>query len=205
MSTLFPPSLETERLRLEQLCYENVPLAEFHETVGAEEMESVTEYLFWDRPRTLKDSRSLLENEIEHWEEGTKASYVVRPTGGDDLAPEERMAFAGVAKLFVDWDRRTGEVGVWLRPQFQGRGYADERLEPLLELAFHHLDLPMVEANVTDGNERSREGVENYVERYGGRYEGLLRRSATAGYYETDVVDQHRFTIAREEYEAARD
>ena len=205
MSSLFPTSVSTDRLRLERLCHENVPLEEFHEVVAAPEMESVTEYLFWDRPRTLKDSRSLLENEEQRWDDGTKASYVVRPTGGDDLASEERGAFAGVAKLFVDWDRRVGELGVWLRPAFQGRGYAGERVDPLLELAFDRLDLPMVEANVSDGNERSRRGVENYVERHGGRYEGLLRRSATAGYYETEVVDQHRFTIAREEWEAARD
>lgn len=203
MPSLFPRSIETDRLRLERLCYENVSLEEYHEVVGADEMEAVTEYLFWDRPRTLKDSRSLLENEIERWEEGAKASYILRPAGDDDLAAEERTAFAGVAKLFVDWDRRTGEPGVWLRPRFQGRGYASERLEPLLELAFDHLDLPLVEVDVTDGNERSLEGVERYVEEYGGRYEGLLRRSATAGYYDPEVVDQHRFTISRGEYEAA--
>ena len=204
MSTLFPTSLETDRLGLERLSYENVALEEFHEAVGGDEAATaVAAYPFWDRPRSLRDSKALLEREVERWAAGTRASYVVRPERGERLGDEERGAFAGVAELLVDWDRRVGEPGVWLDPRFQGRGYAMERLEALLDLAFSRLDLAMVEANVADGDDRCRRRVGRYVERYGGRYEGLLRRSATTKRRESDVVDQHRFTIAREEYEDA--
>ena len=43
--------------------------------------------------------------------------------------------------------------------------------------------------------------IENYVERYGGRHEGLLRQhSPRPG---GEVTDQHRFTIIEEEYREA--
>lgn len=198
-----PESLETDRLRLERLCEATVEFETFHEVYSADEMATVTEYLFWDRPRRREDSRALFDTEMQAWEEGTKFSYVLRPVGDDELPADERDAFAGVTKLFVDDDRRVAEFGIWLRPRFQGRGYARERLDALFELAFETLDLAMVEIHVTDGNDDSQRGVDRYVEEYGGRYEGLLRRSATAGYYDPEVVDQHRYTIAREEYAAA--
>ena len=43
--------------------------------------------------------------------------------------------------------------------------------------------------------------IEKYVERYGGRHEGLLRQhSPRPG---GEVTDQHRFTITEEEYREA--
>lgn len=203
MSPSPPETIEIERLQLERFSEANLDFETYHEVVSAPEMDEITEYLFWDRPRSREDSRALFDTEIQRWEEGSKLTFVVRPVGDDDLPADERSSFAGLTKLFVDDDRSVGELGIWLRRRFQGRGYAGERVEPLLDLAFSTLALAMVEVHVTDGNDHSRHGVERYVEEYGGRYEGLLRRSATAGYYETEVVDQHRYTISREEYEAA--
>ena len=51
------------------------------------------------------------------------------------------------------------------------------------------------------GNEPLRRMIEEYVERYGGRHEVLLRQhSPRPG---DEVTDQHRFTITEEEYREA--
>lgn len=201
MSDLFPYRIETDRLELERLCRENVDLFTYYELCAADDdIEEVTRHLYWNSPRTVMDARELLNNEQRSWEEGTKASYLVRPFEADE---DEYGGIAGCAKLFVDWDRDVGELGVWLRKRFWGRGYAAERADALLELVFDRLDLSMVEAKVADDNERSRRTTEKHVDRYGGRRDGLFRRSAATGYYCTRVVDEHRYTISRAEYEAA--
>ncbi|RRJ29776.1 hypothetical protein EIK79_11845 [Halocatena pleomorpha] len=48
-------------------------------------------------------------------------------------------------------------------------------------------------------NENSYRAVETYVERCGGRYEGLLRNHA--GRYD-EPADHHRFSISQAEYDA---
>ena len=109
MSSLFPESMETKRLRLERLCEDTIDLQSFHDIYTGDDMDEIARYLFWDPPRTVKDSRSLLDNEIEAWEEGRKASYIIRPHGQNGrtgLEANEVNAFAGIAKLLVDWDRR---------------------------------------------------------------------------------------------------
>jgi RimJ/RimL family protein N-acetyltransferase len=50
------------------------------------------------------------------------------------------------------------------------------------------------------GNEKSRRAIEKYIEAHGGRHEGELRHHDA---WEGEPVDQHRYTITREEYHAS--
>ena len=100
------------------------------------------------------------------------------------------------------WDRRTGTLGTWLRKPFWGRGYSGERAAALLELAFGYLDLELVSAGYLSGNENSRRAIEKYVERFGGRYDGILRNWVPM---DGAVRDLHRYTVTREQWERNRD
>jgi len=104
--------------------------------------------------------------------------------------------------LILRWDRDLALPAIWLRKPFWGRGYSGERADALLGVAFDRLDLGMVAIPVHRDNGKSRRAVERYVDRHGGRYEGLLRHHS--GRYD-EPVDHHRFSIAREEYEASRE
>lgn len=64
-------------------------------------------------------------------------------------------------------------------------------------MAFDRLDLELVSAACIDGNEKSRRAITKYVERYDGRYEGLLRNWLPV---DDTVADVHRYTISRAEY-----
>lgn len=71
----------------------------------------------------------------------------------------------------------------------------------MIELAFEGLDLDLVAVPVQEENDRSRRAVEQYVESYGGQYDGLIRNSTTRP--DGSIIDHRRYTITREQYRTA--
>ena len=194
---LFPDRIETERLVLEPLTTDHVDVFEYYEICSSDPgIDEITEYLSWDPHETVAETQEFLESVEKRAESGDGIEYVIRPAGDEDGAGE----IAGAAGLSIDWDCRTAEFGTWLRKRFWGRGYSGERAAAFLELAFDRLDLELVEVTHWAGNEKSRRAIEKYVEAHGGRHEGLLRNYDARG---GEPVDKHRYTISREEYEAA--
>ena len=197
---MFPERIETDRLVLERFSHESLDLFEFYEICsdadGEEAMAEVTEHVPWDPHETVNESKEFVDRCEKQWDEGEAATYVIRPREGEDGAGE----FAGAGGLTIDWDRRTGTLGTWLRKRFWGRGYSGERAAALIELAFDRLDLEVVAVTHHADNEKSRRAIENYVEAHGGRREGLLRNWMPYG---EDVADEYRYTITQDEYQDA--
>ena len=193
---MFPETIETERLELRRFSRENFdPLdlypfyAERHSETVAEEFEHVST----SPHATVKETRDHLVNAEEWWDDAKSATYGVVSKREDE--------FAGTANLLMEWERRTGLTGLWLRKPFWGRGYSGERAVALLTLAFDVLDLELASAGYLDGNEQSKRAIEKYVERFGGQYDGLLRNWVPV---DDEVRDLHRYTILREQWEAHR-
>jgi ribosomal-protein-alanine N-acetyltransferase len=197
---MFPERIETDRLILERLCHENLDLFEFYricsDVDGTEDMAEITRYMPWNPHKTINESKKFIDDVEERWENGEGAAYAIRPADGEDGAGE----YAGNAALHIDWDRRIGKLGIWLRKKFWGRGYSGERAAALMDLAFSRLDLEVVAITHHIDNEKSRQAIEKYVEAHGGRCEGLLRNWASDG---EKVVDMYRYTVTQEEYRAA--
>jgi RimJ/RimL family protein N-acetyltransferase len=199
VSELFPDRIETDRLVLDPL--HDVDVLRYYELcAGDDGIEEVTEYVPWTPHDTPKETAEFLETKAEQWVEGTNAEYVIRPAAGEDGAG----TIAGATGLGVDWDRRTGSFGLWLRKRFWGRGYSGERAAALMAVAFDHLDLDLIEVTHMDGNEKSRKAIEGYIEAHGGRHEGCLRGYERADLERGGAVDAHRYTVTREEFEANR-
>jgi RimJ/RimL family protein N-acetyltransferase len=70
-----------------------------------------------------------------------------------------------------NWTRRSFEVGYWLRPSAEGRGFVTESVRLLVDLAFGRLHARRVELWCDANNERSR----RVAERCGFVLEGRLR------------------------------
>lgn len=119
----------------------------------------------------------------------------MRPKPGEDGAG----TFAGTAGLLCECEADFALLAVWLRKPFWGRGYSGERADALLELAFDDRAVGVVAIPVHGETETSYRAAGKYVERHGGRYEGVLRNHA--GRYDAPA-DHHRFSISRAEYEA---
>lgn len=196
---MFLTGFETDRLRFERLSTETIePLAFYNLTSRRNSsIDDETEYLPWNPTETVGEAADRLETFDRQWEEGERADWLLRPKSGEDGAGE----IAGTATLVLRWDRELALPGIWLRKPFWGRGYSGERADALLEVAFDRLGLSLVAIPVHGENDRSYRAVQKYVERHGGRYEGLLRNHADR---DDRPIDHHRFSISREEYERSQ-
>lgn len=195
---MFPERIETDRLRLAPRWPERVDLDDCYRICSSDPgIDEVTEYVTWDPHETKKETLEFLERGRERWEDDEAAGYVIRPREGEDGAGE----IAGFGGLSVDWEKRTAVLGTWLRKRFWGRGYSGERAAALVEVAFADLDLDLVAVSHLPENEQSRRAIEKYVDRLGGRREGLLRNNIT--FADGSVHDEVRYSIAREEWRDA--
>ncbi len=194
MSELFPETIETDRLRLEAI-HDAVDPLEYYEICSADPgVDEVTTYLPWDPHETPKETLEFLESRETAWTEATAAEYVIRPRESESGGGE----IAGACGLEIDWERQRGEIGVWLRRRFWGRGYSGERAAALLELAFERLDLECIVVFVRVDNDRSLRAVERYVDRFGGSRDCVCRNEllTAAG----DPVDAVRYAITHDAY-----
>ncbi|GAA0228823.1 GNAT family N-acetyltransferase [Haladaptatus pallidirubidus] len=199
---MFPERIETERLVLEALTHENVDVFELyqHNAHDAPDIDEVTEFVPWEPHATPKETKDFIDAAAKNRAEGEGAEFLIRLQEGEkgtsshDTGTDEIVGLAGIN---VEWERRTGTLGIGLRKPFWGRGYSGERADALIELAFETLDLELVAVDHFDGNEKSKRAIEKYVEAHGGQYDGILRNWYPDG---DDVRDAHRYTVTREQW-----
>lgn len=191
---LFPERIETERLVLDRMGVAETDYFEFYDLVRREDWEASTAEMPWFRLENLGEVAEFVEVVDEQWRGRERARYLLR-------AKEEAGEVVGTASLLPEWDEKRAGSDIVLAKEYWGRGYGTERACAFVELAFEVLDLDAYYTTCAAGNERSKRMIESYVERYGGRHEGLLRQHSARP--DGSVTDQHRFSIIREEYEAA--
>jgi RimJ/RimL family protein N-acetyltransferase len=195
---LFPTEIETPRLRFEVLHPDRFGPYEMYEHTreGTSGIESVTEWVTWDPHAHPKETMEYIEHVGEQFDDDEGADYAIYPRDGENGAGE----FAGACNLAVDWDRRRGNLGVWFRERFWGRGYSGERARALVALAFDVLDLAVVNVSHAPENEQSKRAIEKYVHALGGRKEGLIRNELLMGGEPRDVV---QYSITDDEWREA--
>jgi RimJ/RimL family protein N-acetyltransferase len=89
-----------------------------------------------------------------------------------DRATGELLGGSGLHRM--DWDARTFEIGYWIHPDHQGRGYVTETARALTDYAFDVLLAERVEIRLDPTNVRSRA----VPVRLQFVHEGTLRRNA---------------------------
>lgn len=194
---MFPAEIATDRLRLTRLTHEDLFEVYEHAKRGAPAIDEITEYVTWSPHRSLKETREFIEGAKERWDDGEGVTYVLRPEENEANAG----AFGGTTGFDIDWEKRTAALGLWLRKPLWGRGYSGERASALMHLAFERLDLDLVAVSHHPDNEQSKRAIEKYIERYGGRQEGLLRNDLV--YHDGTVVDEVRYSVSKAEYREA--
>lgn len=187
---MFPEHLETERLTLSQFCREHVETDALYELFAADTdgVTAVFEYVPQTPFRTIKDAHDMIERAESSWEDSEMVMYAVH------LSDKE---LAGYATLSLEWERRTGTIGIILAPSYWGYEYAVECADALTGLAFEALALELVAIGYEEGNEKSERMVEKYIETYGGQYDGLFRDWTPV---DDAVLDHHRYTVTQEQY-----
>lgn len=113
-----------------------------------------------------------------------------------DRATGRYLGGTGLSR--INWDRRTFEIGYWVRRSAEGQGYIRETVQVLTRFAFEHLQANRVEIRMDPRNTRSR----NVPERLGFVLEGTLRRGGMGTLDGTTPTDAHIFALIPEDYDA---
>ncbi|WP_435359250.1 GNAT family N-acetyltransferase [Haloarchaeobius sp. DFWS5] len=197
MPDLFPAEIETERLRFERVSPDTLDAHEVYPYYSTEDgIEEATRYMTWEPHQHPKETFEFVQHMGEAAAKAEGAVYAVYPKAGEDGAGE----LAGTAGFHPNWEKRSTTFGIWLRKRFWGRGYSGERADAFVPIAFDRLDFDLVAVAVVDENTRSKRAIEKYVDSWGGQHDGYFRNLQVHG---DRPVGVHRFTIAREQYEAA--
>jgi hypothetical protein len=93
--SLFPTTIETERLALEQLSSETVDLPELYHICSTDTaINEITRYMPGDPHQTLNETHEFVEWCETGWGDGEQAVYVIRPSDSEDGA-EAMALYAG--------------------------------------------------------------------------------------------------------------
>jgi RimJ/RimL family protein N-acetyltransferase len=194
---LFPERIETDRLVFEPVNHETVDVFELYEFVTRDDWQGdATEHMPWFRFQRPDQVAGFVDSAEGQWADRETARYLLR-------SKDEDMDLVGITAFGPEWDKRRAGSGIVLAKAYWGREYALERASVFIELTFDRYDLDAFYTTCAASNDPSRRMIEKYVDKYGGRHEGLLRQHSSRP--NGDVTDQHRFTIVRSEYEEATD
>ncbi|WP_435063518.1 GNAT family N-acetyltransferase [Halobaculum sp. EA56] len=191
----FPERIETDRLRFERISHDTADTFELYDLVRREGWrEEATTHMPWFRFESVGEVAEFIDTAELQWENHETARYLLR-------SADENGELVGITAFGPEWDERRAGSGIVLAPEYWGREYGVERASAFVELTFERYRLDAFYSTCARGNDPSRRMIEKYVDRYGGRHEGLLRQHSTRP--SGAVTDQHRFTVTREEYERA--
>ena len=122
-------------------------------------------WLPWAHPsRSRTDTRRYIRQARIARSQGTAYEFIVlrEPT-------EQVLGVMGLHR--IDWSRRSGGLGYWIRRSAWGHGFATEAAASVIEHAFRTMELNRIEAHVALENRRSQ----HVVEKLGFRREGVAR------------------------------
>lgn len=105
-----------------------------------------------------------------------------------------KSKLVGVIGLqFIDWLNRRTTIGLWISPDYEGKGIMTKSMDTLLQYVFNHLDLHRVEARCQADNIRTQ----RLFERLQFTKDGMLRQ---AELLHGEYVDVCIYSMLQNEY-----
>jgi|AntDeeMetagen134_2_1112570.scaffolds.fasta_scaffold00976_4 RimJ/RimL family protein N-acetyltransferase len=140
--------------------------------------------LVWPYP----ENRDALEEFLFEGDADADVKLLIAVDGEDD-DPE----LVGSIGLDVDERPATGEVGLWIAPEYWGEGYGTEASRVLVDYAFDERNLHRVTAAAMETNE----GSKRIWEKLGFEHEGVDRESE---FMDGEYRDMHRYGVLESEW-----
>ena len=177
-----PPELHTSRLHLR--AFRTADLEGLHAIHSDPE---VVRYLFWE-VRSLEENRAALERKMSDsvWEEGRAFCWAVIET-------ETQMLLGEVVLICRSALHQQAELGYVFGTASQGRGFAGEAVQAVLDFAFQHLPVHRIYARTDARNLGSRK----LLERVGLRQEAHFIQSEI---FKGEWSDEVHCAILRQEW-----
>ncbi|MFP4185418.1 MAG: GNAT family N-acetyltransferase [Thermoplasmata archaeon] len=133
-------------------------------------------------PQNLSQERDFLENSVEKDDDQV---HLLISSEGKKL---------GLISLFdIDRDDGNAELGIWIMPSEQGKGYGTEACKVIIDYGFRELRLHRIYARVYEHNSASF----NMFEKLGFEKEGIWREH---GFVDGEYEDMHLLGILKCEW-----
>lgn len=184
LKTGFPefPALETERLDLREITYDDLDFYHRHFSI-----REIVEGSGFPAPGSLEDARHELDMFIiDLFKQGKGFRWGIAMKGQKQL-----IGTCG----FYNWvkDARKATIGYDLNPAYWGRGIMREALTEMIRFGFEELGLNRIQCTILPENERSTKLVQGL----GFTREGVLRENS---FFEGKYQDDAIFSLLRREW-----
>lgn len=154
-------TLSTARLRLRRLSRDDAP-----HVLSACKTPGFTDGMTWEPMNTEGETHVFTDEALALWEKGEK--YVWTIEGKDDGVFIGRMEVGKVPEQ----PGNVWELGYWIHPMQQGKGYATEAAQEALRYAFEDLKVDSVLSSHHDWNDASGKVLRKIGMRHTGFSEG---------------------------------
>jgi len=112
-------------------------------------------------------SKRLVKNYLKSWEKWLQFNYVI------ELRDNSTIKRIGSVSLWnVNWLHKRSGVGIWILPNYWGQGIGKRVIELIKKVAFYHLKLNRIEAQIAFENDKSIK----MFKKCGFKEEGLLKK-----------------------------
>lgn len=161
--TTDPPTFITERLIMRPF-----EIKDAEAVFAYASDEENTRYMLWERHRTIEDTLTFINWELENYKKGNCYDYafVLKETG----------AVIGSGGSMTVNPPHSAEIGYIIDKKYWGRGLVPEAMAALIDYYISELKIRRIEAKHFLENEKSG----RVMLKLGMRYEGLLRQKVYA-------------------------
>lgn len=176
------PVLETERLRLRRLTYDDA-----EQLIAIFNDPDATKYLIMDPPCSTREEAISMLDWMQSWFDNKAAlRWGITLRDADTV-----IGTCGFHNL--ERTHRRCDIGYDLIPAYWNRGYITEATHALVRWCFDNLDLHRIQADCTAGNI----GSERVLEKVGFTFEGLWRENT---FEHGQFVSLKQYGLLRREY-----
>ena len=136
----------------------------FYQSLKEKEMIN---YLSLGPLRSFDHSKRLVRSYLKSWDKCLQFNYVI------ELRDNLTIKRIGSVSLWnVNWLHKRSGVGIWILPNYWGQGIGKRVIELIKNVAFYHLNLNRIEAQIAFENYNSIK----MFKKAGFKEEGLLKK-----------------------------
>jgi len=119
----------------------------FYQSLKEKEM---TNYLSLGPLRSLEHSKKLIKNYLKSWDKLLQFNYVI------ELRDDRNIKRIGSVSLWaINWYHQRSGIGIWILPMYWEKGFGTKAIMLIKNIAFNHLNMKRIEANIAMQNEGS--------------------------------------------------
>lgn len=156
--------INTDRLFLRPLKISDVPY--IFET--AQQYPEITKFMTWSPPKEIAETRQFFEDTNTKVQHGKLVRWAI-------YSGKEFCGIIGIEDICRNigkWQVDEAEMGYWLSPAFQGRGFMLEAVPAILGISFGKLGLHKVKISYISANVKSAK----VIEKSGFRHVGTAKK-----------------------------